>query len=96
MVCAEAGSVTIASAIAPISNLNMANSLLYDKKAEAWGLHTAFPRNAFADHFVPEATFPGNPMFRRRAKENPANRRARRLAGLTTLGVRTDLGRRQS
>ena len=32
--CAEAGSVTIASAIAPVSNLNMANSLFYDMKAE--------------------------------------------------------------
>jgi hypothetical protein len=28
VVCAAAGSVTIASAIAPISNFNMANSLL--------------------------------------------------------------------
>jgi hypothetical protein len=34
--CAEAGSVTIASAVAPVSNLNMANSLLYDMKAEAY------------------------------------------------------------
>jgi hypothetical protein len=33
--CAEAGSVTIASTIAPVSNLNMANSLLYDMKTEA-------------------------------------------------------------
>jgi hypothetical protein len=31
VVCAEAGSVTIANAVAPISNLNMANSLLYDE-----------------------------------------------------------------
>lgn len=38
--CAEAGSVTIASAIVPVSNLNMANSLLYDMKAEACLLHT--------------------------------------------------------
>jgi len=38
----------------------MANSLLYDKKAEAWGLHTAFPRNAFADHFVPGQQHPGD------------------------------------
>jgi hypothetical protein len=28
VVCAEAGSVTIASAVAPISNLNMTNSLV--------------------------------------------------------------------
>src|ERR1700745_3985335 len=60
VVCAEAGSVTIASAIAPISNLNMANSLLYDKKAEACRLHTAFPRNAFADHFVPGQQHPNS------------------------------------
>ena len=43
VVCAAAGSVTIASAIAPISNFNMANSLLYDKKAEACRLHTVSP-----------------------------------------------------
>jgi hypothetical protein len=46
VVCAEAGSVTIASAIAPITNLNMANSLLYDKKADACRLHTV-PQKRF-------------------------------------------------
>ena len=32
VVCAEAGSVTIASAIAPVSSLNMANSFPYDNE----------------------------------------------------------------
>jgi hypothetical protein len=35
VVCAEAGNVTIASAIAPVRNLNMANSLLYDEQKPA-------------------------------------------------------------
>ena len=40
VVCAKAGSVTIASAIAPVSNLNTANSLLYDhERPEAWRFH---------------------------------------------------------
>jgi hypothetical protein len=45
VVCAAAGNVTIASAIAPISNFNMANSLRR--------LHLS-ARNDFADQFVPE------------------------------------------
>src|SRR5204863_9618535 len=35
VVCAEAGSVTIANAVAPISNLNMANSLSRSKQKPA-------------------------------------------------------------
>jgi len=53
VVCAEAGSVTSASAIAPVSNLNMANSLLYDIKEKPGG-SILYCRNGFANHFVPE------------------------------------------
>jgi hypothetical protein len=54
VVCAAAGSVTIASAVAPIRNFNIANSILYrhNQRGSLPGF-TLFPRNAFADHFVP-------------------------------------------
>jgi hypothetical protein len=65
VVCAEAGSVTIASAIAPISNLNMANSLLYDNESGSLPASYCFLRNAFADNFVPRQQPGGNPEQRR-------------------------------
>jgi hypothetical protein len=63
--CAEAGSVMIASAIAPVSNLNMANSLLYDMKQKPAG-SILFSRNGFANHFVPAqrpASYPPESLF---------------------------------
>lgn len=61
VVCAEAGSATIASAVAPMSNLNMANSLLMWTKPEACRLyalqtvvHTTSFRPAFASKMRPK------------------------------------------
>ena len=45
MVCAETGSVTIANAVAPISNLNITNSLCIMKAEGAGSKPTLFRRN---------------------------------------------------
>jgi hypothetical protein len=52
VVCAEAGSVPSASAVANVSNLNMASSLFIRHEART----AVTVKNAFGDRFVPDAS----------------------------------------
>jgi hypothetical protein len=83
VVCAEAGRVTIASAIAPITNLNMANSLLYDKKAEACRLHTV-PQKRFRGPLRSWATA-------RRQPEQDENWKGRQSGSVYNMATREKL-----
>jgi hypothetical protein len=84
----------MASAIAPISNLNMANSLLYDSESRSLKVPASycFPRNAFAGHFVPrrpganpnggETSFP---TYRNKARNELATDQSQGEMGLVSM-----------